>query len=172
MAGRPRTISDAQRRAIVKDAEATIGTPDGSVRRIAARHGVSESTVRRIVANDSEIRQFGSAETRARMKNAIAATVQSNEQKRARLAELLLDEALRSAEDMRSQRWQIYNFGGKDNTFEMREIPFVPAKDRQILATTAAICADKHKMLDQYDSDAARGNAVDAWLAHMMGGDK
>jgi len=169
MAGMPRVIPDAVRRAIAADARKTIGTFEGSTRKIAKRHGVSESTVRRIVAEDTTIPGFGDPATRARMQNAIDTTKQTLAERRQRLSEALIREAERAIEDANAPSSRVFNFGGKDNTFEMREVPFVPTKDRQILTTIAAICLDKHKMLDQYDNDAARGNAVDMWLAHMMG---
>ena len=46
MAGTP--LNDQQRAAILDDIRDTAGTSDGSVRRIAARHGVGMGTVRRI----------------------------------------------------------------------------------------------------------------------------
>ncbi|MFG2900965.1 hypothetical protein ACGFZH_28250 [Streptomyces zaomyceticus] len=61
-------------------------------------------------------------------------------EKRAILAEALTDDALR----LSAQVWEpatVFNFGGKDNTFEKREMPEPPAADKRALmsaATTAA----------------------------------
>jgi len=167
--GDTRRIPDAVRQAIIADARRTQGTSKGSVRQVAARHGVSQASVRRIVANESNLPGFGAPETRAKMQNGIEATKQSAADKRARLAEMFADAAIRALEDERADTCEVFNFGGKDNTFEIRRVNFVPVKERQILMTAAAIAADKHKMLDQYDSDAARGNDMDLFLRHMMG---
>lgn len=61
-------------------------------------------------------------------------------EKRAILADALVDDALRLSE----QVWEpsiVYNFGGKDNTYEFKDVPEPPAVDKRALmaaATTAA----------------------------------
>jgi len=167
--GKPRVIPDALRQRIAADARRTVGTLEGSARKLAQRHGVSESTVRRIVQEDTEIQGFGSPQTRARTEKATEALKLSLAQRREKLAEAFLTEAERAIRDANADEYQVFNFGGKDNTFEMRSIHFVPVKDRQILLTTAAIAADKHKMLDQYDADARDADAVSAWIAGLSG---
>jgi transposase-like protein len=168
-AGAPRTISDAVRQAVVADARRTVGTADGSVRQVAARHGISEASVRRIVAAAEDAPQFGAPETRAKMQNAIEATRLSLAERRQRLAERFVHAAEKALADMESQTWKVFNFGGKDNTFEMRVIDCVPTQDQRNLMIIAGTAIDKHKMLDQYDSDQREADAVTAWIRNMTG---
>ncbi len=103
------------------------------------------------------------------MQNAIEQTKLSLSDRRARLSEILLNKAAALVAMTDSDQYRVFNFGGKDNTYNEKILNGVPVKDQQVLLTAAAIALDKHKMLDQYDSDAARGNAVDQWLTFMMG---
>lgn len=163
----PRRVPDAVRQAILADARATIGTPDGAVRRIAARHGVSDASVRRFIAAEPDIPQLGTPEIRDRMKNAIATRVLTMADRRARLSERWVEVAERALDDMESPA-TVFNFGGKDNTFEARVLPRPPTADRRNLAIIAATAVDKHKVLDNYDSDARDRDALTVWLEHMM----
>lgn len=90
---------------------------------------------------------------------------------RAELSQRLLDEARRALDDMHRPA-KIYNFGGKDNTYNERTVDEPPVGDRRQLATIAAITLDKHRMLDGYDTDRAAASAVDDWLGHVLGRDK
>lgn len=162
-------IPDAVRQAILRDARATIGTPDGSVRRVAARHGVSDATVRRIVKASPDAPQFGDSSTRDSLKNAIETRQISMADRRARLAERLIDIAEECANDIQAGSSIVFNFGGKDNTFEMRRVDFVPGAERRNLIITLGTALDKHKMLDNYDSDIRDRDALTAWLDHMTG---
>lgn len=168
MADAGRRISDAVRQAILADARATIGTAEGSVRRVAARHSVSDATVRRIVKAAPDVPSFGSPEHRDRMQNAIETRQLTMADRRARLAERTLDAAERALNDMESAEWKVYNFGGKDNTFAMVKVDFVPPNDRRNLAIVFGTMLDKHKMLDLYDSSAREADALTLWLEHMM----
>ena len=166
--GDTRRIPDAVRQAVIADARRTLGTPEGSVRQVAARHGVSQASVRRIAIKEGGLEGFGAPETRAKMQNAIEATRQSVADRRARLSERFIERAERALDAM-DQPITVFNFGGKDNTFAAREMPIPPTADQRNLMIIAATAVDKHKMLDQYDSDAARGNDMDLFLRHMMG---
>lgn len=165
--GHPRRVPDAVRQAIVADARATVGTPDGSVRRIAARHGVSDATVRRACRNIEDI-AFGTPQARDRLKNAIETRQLTMADRRARLAERFVEVAERALDDMVSPA-TVFNFGGKDNTFEARVLPRPPTADQRNLAIIAATAVDKHKVLDNYDSDVRDRDALTAWLDHMTG---
>lgn len=167
--GSPRRISDAARQAITADARATIGTPEGALRRIAARHGVSDATVRRCIAEAGDIPPAGSPATRDRMKNAIETRQLTMADRRARLAERLIDIAEQCANDIQAGSSIVFNFGGKDNSFEMRRVDFVPGAERRNLIITLGTALDKHKMLDNYDSDVRDRDALTAWLDHMTG---
>jgi hypothetical protein len=63
----------------------------------------------------------------------------------------------------------VYSFGGRDNTYAERMLSRPDFRGRRDLAQVAKIALDAHKMLDQYDSDAAQAAAVDAWLKSMIG---
>ncbi|MEE1814223.1 hypothetical protein PUR59_04205 [Streptomyces sp. SP18ES09] len=72
------------------------------------------------------------AATRARMADLA--------EKRSVLAEALTDDALR----LSAQVWEpavVFNFGGKDNTFEKRELPEPPAADKRALMAAATAAA-------------------------------
>lgn len=66
----------------------------------------------------------------------------------------------------------IYNFGGKDNSYNQRVVERPPTGDQRNLMTVAAIALDKHKMLDTYDTQQSISSAVDDWLGAMMGRDQ
>lgn len=125
--------------------------------------------MRRIVAAAQDAPQFGAPETRARMQNAIEATRLNLAERRARLAERFVHAAEKALADMESQTWKVFNFGGKDNTFEMRVIDCVPTADQRNLMIIAATAVDKHRALDQYDSDQRDADAVTSWIRAMTG---
>lgn len=76
----------------------------------------------------------------------------TEEATRARMADLaerrtILAEALQGdAERLTEQVWQpavVFNFGGKDNTYEKREVPEPPAADKRQLMQAAATAIDR-----------------------------
>lgn len=138
-----------------------------SLRAIARAFEVSPATVCGIA------KKINAPETTERLhtKNATAAVVADNAARRAAIAKKLLDVAERAIEDMNAPAI-IYNFGGKDNSYNERAVPRPPTGDQRNLATVAAIALDKHRMLDGYDSDKATASAVDEWLGQMIGRDK
>lgn len=88
--------------------------------------------------------------------------------RRSRLAERLIDIAEQCANDIQAGSSIVFNFGGKDNSFEMRRVDFVPGAERRNLIITLGTALDKHKMLDLYDSSAREADALTLWLEHMM----
>ncbi|MFB7278063.1 helix-turn-helix domain-containing protein [Streptomyces hydrogenans] len=90
-------------------------------------------------------------------------------EKRAILADALTDDALR----LSSQVWEpatVFNFGGKDNSFEKRELPEPPAADKRALMAAATAAAAQSLRLVPPETDTQGLAAVDAWLRDMMGG--
>ena len=90
-----------------------------------------------------------------------AATRQATEAKKAdaaaRRAALALD-LLGDAERMRAQLWtatKIYNFGGRDNTYNEETVTEPPFADKLKILQSVNIAVDKALRLDEYDS----GNA-------------
>jgi transposase-like protein len=165
--GRGVPIEPAVRAAIVADLRATVGTPEGSIRRVAERHGVSRQSIVRIAADEGV---SWSDEGRHKVENAVEARRKTNAELRSALAERLLGVANRALSDMDSPA-VIYNFGGKDNSYNERTVERPPTADQRNLATIAAIAIDKHKVLDMYDADARSGAMLDRWLGAMIGED-
>lgn len=138
----PAPIPDDVRAAILADIKANGG--ERSCRGIARDHGVSDATVRKI-AKDAGITD---AFSRAQTKKATEASRVDHAARRAVLAEQWLS----LAEDAVAQtRAQLADAKAKD------------------AATIAAIAVDKHRALDQYDSDTQGLAVVDAWLRAITG---
>jgi hypothetical protein len=90
-------------------------------------------------------------------------------EKRAILADALTDDALRLTEQM----WQpskIYNFGGKDNTYEDKAVDEPPADAKRALMGAAGMAIDRSLKLVPVEIDQQGLAAVDQWLRGMMGG--
>lgn len=102
------------------------------------------------------------------------ATEAATEARKADLAERrsILAEALQGdAERLTEQLWEravVFNFGGKDNTFEKREVDEPPADAKKALMSAAGIAIEKSLKLVPQDSDTEGLAAVDAWLRGMM----
>lgn len=90
-------------------------------------------------------------------------------QRRAALAERLLTDA----ERLRELVWgpcNVYNLGGKDNTFSEATAKAPSARDRKELMLALGIALTKHVELVKFDSDGGMGlPAVDAWIQAMKG---
>lgn len=157
-------LTDDQKEAIRNDLRSTYGTSEGSVLKVAARHGVSATSVRRLT------RELGlvSSESRARTKNATDAQRTDLAARRAALSERFVAAAERALDDMEAPA-VIYNFGGKDNTYNERRVSRPPTGDLRNLAIIAATMFDKHKVADQYDAQQGLSAAVDDWLADRLG---
>ncbi|MFF5228439.1 helix-turn-helix domain-containing protein [Dactylosporangium sp. NPDC000521] len=79
--------------------------------------------------------------------------------RRAALALALLDDVDR----FRAQLFApviAFNFGGKDNTYEEREIPEPTPRDKRDLMNAIGIAIDRSVKLDEYDSGASLGQVV------------
>jgi AraC-like DNA-binding protein len=156
-------MSDEVRSAIAEAMRARrLGKP--TVATIALDFGVSVRTVTRVAKDFGVIPD----ESRARTENATRAVRATNAERRAELSKRLLEVASRALDDMDSPSI-IFNFGGKDNTYNERTVERPPTTDRRNLATIAAIALDKHRMLDLHDS-ATDNTDVAKWLAWMAGG--
>lgn len=121
---------------------------------IARKVGRSPGTVSTVVHGAGK-----SFERSPEVAAATAAKTMDNRAKRARLEELLLDDALR----LREQLWQpalVYNFGGKDNTYEERTLPQPDFGGQQAIMRTVGVAIDKAVRLA--DADKASTGAEDA----------
>jgi transposase-like protein len=157
-------ISDEVRAAVVADLRQTQGTPEGSMRQVGDRHGVSLASVRRIAAAQG----LAGTAARVRAENATAVAAQTNAQRRERLAARMLDMAERALDDMIKPA-TVFNFGGKDNTYNERELSKPPTADQRNLATIAAIAVDKHAVLERFDSAGAAGQQAELLLRLLTG---
>lgn len=114
---------------------------------IARRIGRSGRTVSRIADDlglDFERGERTRAATEAKKADAKA--------RRAQLALDLLDDAAR----LREQLWQpaiVFNFGGRENTYEQHELPRPPAADQLKIVQAATIAATKSLDIEKHDAD-------------------
>lgn len=140
----PAALTDEKRAAILAD----IKTGEKGRNQIAREHGVSQSTVS-LIAQDAGLKD---AFDRTTTKHATAAVTADNKARRAAISSRLLakaDEFL----DQLEQPHLVFNFGGKDNTYEERELDRPPTADMRNLMTCAAIALDKHAVLEKIDGD-------------------
>jgi len=140
----PAQIPDEKRAAILAD----IKTGEKGRNQIAREHGVSQSTVS-LIAQDAGLT---SAFDRTTTKHATAAATADNKARRAAIASRLLTKASEFLDQIDAPHL-VFNFGGKDNTYEERELDRPPTADMRNLMTCAAIALDKHVVLDKHDGD-------------------
>ncbi|WP_168714673.1 helix-turn-helix domain-containing protein [Streptomyces sp. A0592] len=91
------------------------------------------------------------------------------EEKRAILADALTDDALR----LSAQLWEptvVYNFGGKDNTYEQHAVAEPPPADKRALMAAATAASAQALRLVPPETETEGMAAVDQWLRGMMGG--
>ncbi|MFF5589719.1 helix-turn-helix domain-containing protein [Streptomyces hygroscopicus] len=102
----------------------------------------------------------------------------TEEATRARMADLaerraILAEALQEdAERLTEQMWEpakIYNFGGKDNTYEERDVPEPPADAKRLLMTAAGAAIDRSLKLAPPVGGTSEEDAK-SMLGKIMGG--
>ncbi|MFI9339979.1 helix-turn-helix domain-containing protein [Streptomyces sp. NPDC052773] len=89
------------------------------------------------------------------------------EERRVILAEALQGDAEQLTERL-WQRYRVFNFGGKDNTYESEVLDEPPADAQKALMSAAGIAIDKSLKLAPPDTDMEGLAAVDAWLRGMM----
>lgn len=85
----------------------------------------------------------------------------------------LAEDLQTDAERLTEQMWQpsvVFNFGGKDNTFEKRPVDEPPADAKKALMSAAGIAIDRSLKLAPVEVDQQGLAAVDQWLRGMMGG--
>jgi len=108
------------------------------------------------------------AELRSKTKAATEARVADNQAKRAALETQFLDEAKEDL-DRKHQPFLVFNFGGKDNTYEEHLLESPPTGDIRNLTQSAAIAVDRSLKLADHDGGGANAAAVDKWLMFMTG---
>lgn len=138
----PAPIPEDKRAAILRDIEA-----DHPRNQIARDHKVSVSTVTKFA------KQVGHEFDRSHTKNATAAAVADNKSLRAATSRRFLEEANLFLDDLHRPH-TVFNFGGKDNTFNSMEFPEPPTADKRNLMVSAATAFDKHLVGEKHDADS------------------
>ncbi|MFF4412131.1 hypothetical protein ACFYY8_06330 [Streptosporangium sp. NPDC001559] len=155
----PPRIPDDVRDAILDSIHA-----GGKRNEIARQHGVSPSTVSKIARDEGVTTAFDRTQT----KNATEAKKADNAALRATTSRRFLEEANRFLDDLHRPAL-IWNFGGKDNTFNSKELPEPPTADKRNLIVSAATAIDKHLAVEKHDNSGESHAAVDQWLEGMTG---
>ncbi len=146
-----RPISEETRAAVERDLRARWGSI--GVRTFAADNGVSATTIRKI-AGEIGLTSDGA---RVQVEKATERKRATFAQQRAEIAQMMLDAAREAlAEIGRGSVVTGISFG----EVVCRRVPYTTARDRQALHVAAGIALDKHRMLDQYDSDTDTTDVV------------
>jgi len=100
---------------------------------------------------------------------ATAAKTVDNAARRARLEELLLEDALR----LREQLWRpalVYNFGGKDNSYEERTLPQPDFSGQNAIMRTVGTAIDKAVRLAEVGRGTQDAGPVVSLLGALVDG--
>lgn len=159
-------LSPEQRAEIAEKMRETIGTPEGSVRKLAALFGVGPTSIRRI---RDEFGLRSADEARAMTEKAAQQTKISNADRRAALAKRLLQVAEHALDDM-AEPTIVFSFGGRDNTYAEHELLEPDFAGRQKLMTIAAIALDKHLVIEKHDSEASAASDFELFQRWIAGG--
>lgn len=129
---------------------------------IARRTGISAGSVTTICT------EAGRSFDRSVTKDAQAARSADLSERRVLLAHRL-DKAANDMLDMLDGPFEVYNFGGKDNTFNSQTLDSVPVDARRTIITSAAIVFDKITRIVEKDSGGTEGAAgvLDSFAAAL-----
>lgn len=123
-----------------------------SLGQIAAELGRSKSTVSKF-ARQNQL-TWGAERTAA----ATEAKVATNRDKRAALESRFLDEAALLLDQLHGQHL-VFNFGGKDNTYEQHILPEPDVQSKRTLIQAAGTAVDKAVKLAEVDKAGAGAEA-------------
>lgn len=130
---------------------------------IARRMGFAASTI------SKHAKAAGLLFDRSQTKAATAAVTADLAAMRAELAHELLVKSRRFL-DALDKPFLVFNFGGKDNTYEEHTLDGPPTGDIRNLMTSTGIALQRSLELSRFDADPNEGAAaVDSWLDHMTG---
>lgn len=130
---------------------------DLSASAIARELGVAKSTVSRWAKAD------GISFDRSKTAEAVAAKSIDLAAGRQELAELMLAESKSMLKKL-NEPYLVYNFGGKDNTYEEHELDSAPVEVRRNAITMAGITFDKLTRIVEKDPDVSGAQSVVASL--------
>lgn len=139
----PPRIPDDKRAAILTDIKA--GTKSRA--QIARDHKVNPQTVGNIAKDEGQTEAFSRLQT----KNATAAALIDNKAMRVLAAQRLIVKAHETLDQM-DEPHLVFNFGGKDNTYEEHLLAKPPTGDLRNLMVIAATAIDKHIVLERHDA--------------------
>jgi len=151
-------LTPEQWQALVDDITATAGTPEGSVRRIAARHDVSMRTVRTVAA------EAGLADAWASGRARTAAAAQARTVTAAERRAWLLCDLLDDIDELRERMFDDVTV--PHPTMGTVTIPAGPADLRNI-ATAVGILVDKHVQLARLEVEST-GSGQAAGLLEQL----
>lgn len=151
----PRPVSDEERSQIIKAVRA-----GGTCRAVADEFKRSPSTISKIAKAE------GLSFDRSQTKAATKAKQEDNRERRARITSQMLSDI----EKLQSQMFApttVYNFGGRDNTFETADIPEPSFRDKRDI--TAAISNLMGRVLDteRIDRPDAAGGVLEGIVDHL-----
>jgi hypothetical protein len=157
----PPRIPDDKRAAILADVKAgKLGA-----RQVAAKHSVAPSTVTKLAKDAGIVDAFERAQT----KNATAAAQIDNKAMRVLAAQRLIVKAHETLDQMDAPHL-VFNFGGKDNTYEEHLLSKPPTGDLRNLMVITATAIDKHLVLERHDANEpdAAGSLLGALLTGLQ----
>lgn len=126
-----------------------------SIRKMADAVGRHQSSVKR------RLDRLGIHGDRTQTAAATQAKVIDAKARRAALEVALLEDA----EKLRTQLWaptKVYNFGGKDNTYNERDVDEPPNADKLKLMQAVGIAVDRSIKISDHDADTGITEAVGA----------
>ncbi len=133
-----------------------------SQRKIATKHNVSTSTVRKIAHDNGIADPF----SREKTKNATAARAIDNKARRAELAALLIEDTFR----LQKRAWEEHHVvaNGPEGP-ETLTLPLPPPREVQALYTSIGIATQRHMELENFDRDTGDTGAKSMLSALMQG---
>jgi transposase-like protein len=155
----PPRLPDDKRAAILADIKA--GTKGRA--QIARDHGVNPQTVGNIAKRAGVVDAFSRLQT----ENATRAAAIDSKALRVSTARRFLDKTNELLDQM-DEPHLVFNFGGKDNTYEEHLLKKPPTGDLKNLMVSAATAIDKHLVLERHDS--ASSDAASSLLDAVANG--
>lgn len=159
-------LSREFRAEVAEGMQELLGTPEGSIRKLAERYGISPTAIRRI---RDEFGLISPEEARAKTKNGARALAASNAERRAMIAKRLLDEAERALDDM-SEPALMRSFGGKDNTYAEHLMDEPDFAGRRTLMTIVGIALDKALVIEKFDAESGAASDFELFQRWIAGG--
>lgn len=131
-----------------------------SIRELAEAGVARNEIARRLQVSATTVTKYAPAGSFDRTGTALAVRAHQVDMaaRRAELAQKLLDDAVR----LREQIWKptkIYNFGGKDNTYNERAVDEPPFDAKRTLIQAAATALTAHLRIIDHDSDGGLDEA-------------